>query len=212
MADAATICNLALSHLGDTATVVSIDPPEESAQAKMCAIFYPQAVNTLLDLHDWSFATRRAVLPELVVKERFGWAHVFEIPADCLHTISVTDSVRHDEARIPPGASMPIPDRPTDKREYRIEGRRLYTNLEAPVLSYVSSEVSPGEFSPSFILALSYYLANLIAGARIKSKEGIQIASGMQDMCARALSVAKTRDSAQRQDRIEFIPNWIQVR
>ena len=37
------ICNLALGHLGDSATVATIDPPEGSAQAEHCARFYPIA-------------------------------------------------------------------------------------------------------------------------------------------------------------------------
>ena len=41
MASVADICNMALGHLGDSATVASIDPPEGSAQAEHCARFYP---------------------------------------------------------------------------------------------------------------------------------------------------------------------------
>ena len=40
MASEVEICNLALARLGDAATVVSIDPPEGSAQAEHCAMFY----------------------------------------------------------------------------------------------------------------------------------------------------------------------------
>ena len=57
-----TICNLALSHLGDTAQVTSIKPPDGSVQAQLCANFYYQARNALLEMHAWGFATRRAVL------------------------------------------------------------------------------------------------------------------------------------------------------
>ena len=60
MASDVEICNLALSHLGDTATVASIDPPEGSAQAEHCARFYPIARDALLEKHDWSWATRRS--------------------------------------------------------------------------------------------------------------------------------------------------------
>ena len=48
MASAVDICNLALSHLGDTATVASLDPPEGSAQAEHCARFYPVARDALV--------------------------------------------------------------------------------------------------------------------------------------------------------------------
>lgn len=60
-----TICNLALSHLGDTATVVSIKPPDASVQAQLCARFYYVARNSLLEMHAWSFATRRVKLAEV---------------------------------------------------------------------------------------------------------------------------------------------------
>ena len=59
MASEVEICNLALARLGDAATVVSIDPPEGSAQAEHCAMFYPMARDTLLAQHPWGFAQRR---------------------------------------------------------------------------------------------------------------------------------------------------------
>ena len=43
MASDVDVCNLALAHLGDEATVASISPPEGSAQAGHCARFYPMA-------------------------------------------------------------------------------------------------------------------------------------------------------------------------
>ena len=64
MASEVDICNLALSHLGDNATVASIDPPEGSAQAEHCSRFYPIARDTLLEMHNWNFSTRRAVLAQ----------------------------------------------------------------------------------------------------------------------------------------------------
>lgn len=212
MADAVSICNLALSHLGDTASVASIDPPEESAQAKMCAIFYPQAVNTVLDMHDWAFAKTRALLAEVANAETYGWKHAFRKPSDCLHAISIEDyrTLDHLEPR-----RIRTPfflDRLSEKAEFLLEGKTIYTNVAYPVLSYITANVRASEYPPGFVLALSYYLANLIAGARIKGKEGIQIAASMQEQFSRALAAAKTRDSAQRQDRIQFVPTWIQAR
>ena len=60
MSSEVAICNLALAHLGDSATVASIDPPEGSAQSEHCARFYPIARDALLEMHAWKFATRRA--------------------------------------------------------------------------------------------------------------------------------------------------------
>ena len=65
MASEVDICNLALAHLGDSATVASINPPEGSAQAEMCQRFYPIARDSLLEMHNWGFATRRKALAQL---------------------------------------------------------------------------------------------------------------------------------------------------
>ena len=65
MASTVDICNLALAHLGDTATVASIDPPEGSAQSEHCARFYPIARDSLLEMHAWNFSMRRINLAQL---------------------------------------------------------------------------------------------------------------------------------------------------
>ena len=62
MSSEVDICNLALSHLGDEASLASIDPPEGSAQADHCAKFYPIARDLMLEKHPWKFATRRVLL------------------------------------------------------------------------------------------------------------------------------------------------------
>ena len=82
------ICNLALSHIGDTANVVSIDPPEGSAQAGHCARFYPIARNTLQEMHPWGFCTTRVTLAQ-VAETVQGWNHVYIVPSDALNLISV---------------------------------------------------------------------------------------------------------------------------
>ena len=62
MASEVDICNLALGHLGDNATVSSISPPEGSAQAEHCARFYPIARDALLEMHNWNFAMRLSLI------------------------------------------------------------------------------------------------------------------------------------------------------
>lgn len=59
------LCNLALSHLGDTATVTSISPPDGSPQSIHCARFYPIARDALQEMHTWGFSTRKGAMPLL---------------------------------------------------------------------------------------------------------------------------------------------------
>jgi hypothetical protein len=60
MASFVDICNMGLSHIGDSANVTSIDPPDGSVQAGYCATFLPIALAVILQSHDWSFATVRS--------------------------------------------------------------------------------------------------------------------------------------------------------
>ena len=73
MASDTDICNLALSHLGDEASVVTIDPPEGSPQADHCARFYPIARDSGLQMTAASFGHRRAGLG-LVAAAPPAWA------------------------------------------------------------------------------------------------------------------------------------------
>src|SRR5437868_3345326 len=88
MSSEVEICNMALSHLGDSATVASIDPPEGSSQAEHCQRWYPIARNALLEMHDWGFATTRALLAE-VVSQFPQWRHSYARPSDCLKVLAV---------------------------------------------------------------------------------------------------------------------------
>jgi hypothetical protein len=88
MASAVSICNLALSHLGDTATVSAIDPPEGSAQAQHCARFYPIARDALLEMAAWNFATKRATLAELT-NTSTEWLYAYALPSGCINLLAV---------------------------------------------------------------------------------------------------------------------------
>jgi hypothetical protein len=106
-----TICNMALSHLGDTAEVSSIKPPDGSVQAQFCARFYWMARNALLEMSDWSFAMRRVALAEVTnptvntwtdtdgsTETSSGtWAFAYATPADALCMVAVIPADAPDD-------------------------------------------------------------------------------------------------------------------
>ena len=100
MSSEVDICNLALSRLGDDASVASINPPEGSSQAEHCAQFYPIARNSMLQGHDWNFATRRETLALLSGVDTFNWSYATQIiltnleTATARFTILVTDTTK----------------------------------------------------------------------------------------------------------------------
>ena len=79
MASEVSICNLALTRVGEAGSITSIKPPEGSVHAKVCAVLYPVSVGILLEAHDWRFATRRAALTEIQTKELHGWRGLFAL-------------------------------------------------------------------------------------------------------------------------------------
>lgn len=208
MATEVSICNLALSYLGDDASVTSIRPPDGSAQAQMCSTFYPVAVSAMLELFDWSFAIKHTRVAAYATQFTGDWKFVYQLPSDA---IRVVDVARGDSTgmELPEIWKMMLAGHAP---KFEVNGRLLYTNIEKPIVSYVSSLVPEQSFSPTFVVALAYYLASMIAGARIKGKEGQMLAKDIDQRFQVALSAAKTRDANQQRVRIEHVPSWIEVR
>lgn len=210
MASAVEICNLAMSFLGDSGSIAAIDPPDNSTASKMCAIYYPIAKSAMLEMHDWSFATKRQLLAKLSAEEPAGWRGIFAVPSDCMRII-----------RVRPNARQEMPSWWTDKATWFMEPNdanfevmsgKLYTNAEDPVATYITSEVSEGYFSPTFVTAFAYYLAMEIAGSRVKGEEGQKLAAMLSKQFQVALSTAKTRDANQQRKQVSFTPSWIMRR
>lgn len=198
MSSVVNLCNLALSHLGDSATVASIDPPEGSAQAEHCSRFYPIARDSLLEMHDWKFATRRAVLSELTV-DSFNWAHAYAEPNGALRIISVLDATQSAEDESHPYAA-----------ESGKDGAALiYTDLQNATVRYVARVTDTTKFSPLFNDTLARLLASYIAGPLIKGSSGQSAAKSCYSNFLTALAMAKVSDANQRKSDQTHTPGWI---
>lgn len=153
MASEVNICNLALGHLGDEATVSSISPPEGSAQAEHCAHFYPLARDALLEMHPWSFAVRRVNLAQAGTPPP-TWGFAYAVPTALIRPLAI----------LMPGATDD-----TDTQDYVIEvdsdgARRVYTDIEAAIMRYITQVSDTTKFTPLFVNTLSWLLASYLAG------------------------------------------------
>lgn len=192
--------------------MVAINAPEKSTQAELCSRLYPTAVSALLDMHDWSFATKRKVIPELSDEEGFGWRKVFQLPSDALRIISVKDyGVALIDRRFVRWVGS-FPDHDPVQADFEVKDAKLYADVNSAAVEYISSNVDVSRFTPTFVVALSYFLAHQLVGARVKGKEGQTLAQSLYKQFQIALSVAKTKDAAQRQNMIHFVPSWIKAR
>lgn len=226
MSSEVDICNLALGHIGDAATVSSLYPPEGSAQAEHCKRFYPIARDTLFEMHAWGFATKRIALAKLesIWPE---WDFCYALPNDVANLLAV----------LPPDAQDDYSTRfaPTDTPGYYANyapmvaaGRYvpqafsseiledgtevIYTDQENAVLRYTGLITDPTKFSPLFTMTLSWHLASMLAGPIIKGDAGAAEAKRCIGMMQGFLSKAMSSDANQRKAKPEQIVSWMSGR
>jgi hypothetical protein len=214
MASEVDICNLALSHLGDDATVASIDPPEGSAQAEHCARFYPVARDMLLEMHAWNFATRRATLA-MLDDEGIQWTYTYEQPADCLRVLALMHVNASNDLAVPAvnhtGRALTIPQ--DFVCEINAVGTKvIYTNQEEAMARFTAFVTDTTRFSPLFVAALSWKLAAMLAGPVIKGDAGRAEAKRCEEVFAQWFRQSVTSDANQRQVAVEHSVGWMSVR
>jgi hypothetical protein len=153
VASSVDICNLALAHLGDDATVSSLSPPDGGTQAEHCARFYPIARDALLEMHAWRFAVKRVALAE-VTNDLDSWQYAYALPNGCLRPLSVL---------------LPESTDDTATQDFVVETDAngtaiVYTNAEMATLRYISAVTDTTKFTPLFVTAFSWLLASYLAG------------------------------------------------
>jgi hypothetical protein len=224
MASAVGICNVALSHIGDSANVTSIDPPDGSAQAGHCATFYPVALSALLEMASWGFATVRGALAPLTANPSTTWQFAYAYPADVVNVIAVLPQCALDDYSANFGEqcpwNSPQPDfaNPAENfytpqpyaTEQDGEGDQIIlTNVCGAVLRYTIQVDDTTKFSPLFVLALSYLLASMLAGPIIKGEAGATMANAMLVKFQAFEAQAESSDANQRHIEVRQRVSWM---
>jgi hypothetical protein len=219
MASAVDICNLALAHLGDVATVASIDPPEGSAQAEHCQRFYPIARDSLLEMHSWGFSTKRATLA-LLGSNWPEWRYAYACPNDMLNVLAVLDKEAADDYSVPipqpysniatvnAGQGFYTPQ-PFSVEALDTGAQVIYTNVENATLRYTARVTDTTRFSPLFVEALSWLLASKLAGPILKGDAGAAMSQNCMRMFLSVYGRATASDSNQRRTNIQQSVGWM---
>lgn len=152
MASEVDICNMALSHLGNSKEI-AILATEKSEEAAACRRFYETARDTVLRDFAWPFATRILSLGLVEEDPNDEWAYAYRYPTDCLLLRRLLSGLRNDNRQ--------------SRAPYRVarddDGLVIYTDLAEAQMEYTVRETDPNRFPPDFTLALSYRLAVLLA-------------------------------------------------
>jgi hypothetical protein len=181
VASVVDICNLALSHLGNARRVAAIEPPDGSAEADLCASFFPIARDEMLEKADWSFARKRATLALLSENPSTVWQYAYAKPSDCLYP-----------RRIPTGDMTKFE---RDSADFDVEGDIIYSNTVDAALIYTGPITDPTKFTPGFVTAMSYQLASYLAGPIIKGDEGIKASMNLRKAADNLALGAMTNDA-----------------
>ena len=218
MATEVDICNLALAHLGDDATIASLSPPEGSAQAEKAARFYPIARNNLLEMHNWNFAAKRGNLA-LTTNTLDQWDYAYVAPADMMSPVAIISPTSQNDyatrmsAGDTPGGitsnyAPTIVAGQYTPQQFAVEGEFIYTNQENAMLRYQALITDSSLFSPLFVTTLSWHLASMLAGPVIKGDQGAAEAKRSTQMMTSYLTSAKQSDNLHRDITVEHIVPW----
>ena len=147
------ICNLALARLGDS-RITALAPPDATAQAQYCSLFYSQTVEELQAEFDWQFCRKQVNLATGTVPLT-GYSVKYALPTDFIRAIRLDDI-----------------DASENFGTWEILGTNLHTNLTGtPSLDYIALVTTTTLFPAIFIEALSMKLAAVLAMPLTGSKE-----------------------------------------
>jgi len=185
-----TICNKALSYLGEPA-ILSID--DDTVAGRKCKQNYDTALDHVTSLHTLRFARKRVILAPDVTTPAFGFDNQFELPSDFVRHFLITDS-----------ANVPLGD-------YKIEGNKILSALNPIYLIYIA-RMTPAMLNtadPTFAEAVSLYMASVMA---VGLTQNLTLAEQMVTLFERALSRARGIDSKNDQPQQLHANEFIEAR
>jgi hypothetical protein len=156
------VSNLALSRLGDSATIASLD--ESSRQADHCRRFLPIARDTLLELHAWKFAVKRVVPALRDDLANTSWGYVYEEPTNLIRVLSVLPEGYTSDSD---GSAVAF-----DTESSADDKGLILTNTPNATIRAIFRVTNPNRFTPLFTEALAWLLASYVAGPLIKGETG----------------------------------------
>lgn len=160
-----SISSNALILLGD-APISSFNDPGAGAQT--ASNLYESSYHTLLSMHRWRFATKKAQLSRLSTAPLNQWTYQYQIPTDCVAVITV----------------YPVGD-------YEIYEDKIYANDASLSVEYVY-RVDESQLPLWFAKTMEFYLAMQFA---IPVTGNSQRLGEMQQLFTQQLRSAKNIDS-----------------
>jgi hypothetical protein len=201
--DLTSLFNLALSAVG-TRSLTS-DPNENSREAEICRLWFPQTRDQVLRAAPWAAARSTARLPILGEQTSDTWGtgspvpgsrFAYGIPADFLYPRFIYGYARFEMGTYAPTvAATPQP--------------ALFTDVEAPLLTYTSRQTNIALWDHGLFMAIAYGLAANIAmplhGKPQRAKEALMQAN-------ETIMQARVQTANEDFVSLDHIPDWLAAR
>lgn len=154
------VCNVALAEVR-APSITNIDA--DSAEANACAIHYPDALQILLEAHEWGFAKKRVTLASLTNDRSGEWVYAYAVPSD----VAVPGTLVYPQQTPISGVYYPWPYSwprpPFWMSDFILDAGVIYTNLEGAIFEYASNEIEEAKMPATFKRALALELASRLA-------------------------------------------------
>lgn len=210
-----SICNLALSRIGEEASISSIEKPDGKTEALICARMYPIALGTLLDRHNWSFATKRASLAQLANFDATPWMYAYAAPVDCRRIIDLRSKEEkpiQTYATYKPQVLKRVPDAVEFEVVNAGGNTAVLTNCEGVVARYVLKNPPAAFFTDAFVDALAWLLASHLTGQAVRGDSGFNYTGMCYKYYLLALDTAMRQDATQTRKYTRYTPENIRSR
>lgn len=186
MASPVDICNVALAHIGHKATIIAIDPPEQSVEAEYGALFWPTVRKSVLTSFRWSHSTERVAPAALSITPPTPWLYAYPFPSAAIRFWGVKEPAATDD--------IPFSDCKVARQS---SATVIYTNVENASLVYTVDNTDTTTYGPMLVSALECLMAARFAGPIIKGAEGMRTGDYWEKRGTETLMEAKRIDAAQ---------------
>lgn len=140
MASKTDVMNRALTKLGDSRIT---SPTDDDEKAIVLNAMFDTLRDAELRAHNWNFAIKRDQIAALSSTPSYGFSYEYQLPGDCLRVLMLDD--RYVGYSLAGYRTLP-------EQEYQIEGRKILTDIGAPLkIKYVYSVTNVGDWDPVFV-------------------------------------------------------------
>lgn len=189
------ICNLALSRIGSSRQISSLD--ENSTEARQSRALFEPMRDAVLEDFSWPFATKRVALAKVADDPNIEWTFSYRYPPDCMRVLYVLTGSTRLEDLIP--FAFGLDD----------AGKLIFMDLDQASIAYTAKVTNVAVFPVAFASALAWRIASELAMPLTKQPA---IAAHAWDMYRSEVSVAEGNAANERRQDPPPDPEFIAAR